>query len=118
MHSEPMKKIIHFLLCCLAVSTVWAADTKQPVRFAIFGLVHDHAMRFLPRALEQPDGKLVGIIEPDQNLVARYQDHFHLKTNLFYGSLEELLAKKNIQAVAPFPSSVDHRRVVELCAPR
>ncbi len=49
---------------------------------------------------------------------ARYARSFNLDTNLFYSSLEELLAKTNIQAVATFTSTFDHRRVVEMCAPR
>ena len=32
--------------------------------------------------------------------------------------LEELLAKTNVQAVATFTTTFDHRRVVEACAPR
>jgi predicted dehydrogenase len=61
---------------------------------------------------------LAGIVEPDQELAARYARRFNLETNLFYPSLEALLAKTNVQAVATFTSTFDHRRVVEMCALR
>jgi predicted dehydrogenase len=62
--------------------------------------------------------QVVGIVEPDQKLVAQCAGLYHLNTNLFYSSLEDLLAKTNVQAVATFTSTFDHRRVVEECAPR
>ena len=64
------------------------------------------------------DVQVVGIVEPDQKLVAQFAGLYHLNTNLFYSSLKELLAKTNVQAVATFTSTFDHRRVVEECAPR
>jgi predicted dehydrogenase len=49
-------------------------------------------------------------------LAARCAATYKLNTNLFYGSLEELLARTNVQAMATFTSTYDHRRVVEACA--
>src|SRR5580693_4923050 len=94
------------------------AVSPPPVRIAIIGLVHTHVRGFLPRALTNADVQVVGIIEPDRKLVAQFAGLYHLNTNLFYPSLEELLAKTNVQAVATFTSTFDHRRVVEECAPR
>jgi predicted dehydrogenase len=58
------------------------------------------------------------IVEPNQKLVAQTAQLYKLNTNLFFSSLEELLAKTNVQAVATFTSTFDHKRVVETCAPR
>jgi predicted dehydrogenase len=93
------------------------ATNPPPVRVAIIGLVHDHARGFIPAVLAQSDVQLAGIVEPDRQLTARYAALYHLDTNLFYPSLKELLAKTNVQAVATFTSTFDHRRVVEECAP-
>jgi predicted dehydrogenase len=93
-----------------------AAQAKEPVHFAIYGLSHDHAGGFIPRTRGREDIELVGIIEPRQDLVARYAQRFHLDTNLFCASLEELVARTNVQAVATFTSTFEHRHVVELCA--
>src|SRR6266436_3204293 len=80
------------------------------------GLSQDHAGGFIPRARNRDDIQLVGIVESNRDLVARYADRFKLNTNLFFARLEELLAKTNIQAVATFTSTFEHRAVVEMCA--
>lgn len=100
----------------LGILPTTAADSESPVRFAIYGLSHDHAAGFIPRTRGREDIQLAGIIEPRQDLVARYARQFHLDRNLFFPSLDELLAHTNIQAVAIFTSTYDHPKVVELCA--
>jgi predicted dehydrogenase len=82
------------------------------------GLAHDHANGFIPRARNRPELQLAGIVEPNQDLVARYAKQLNLPTNLFYPRFEALLARTNIQAVATFTSTFQHRQVVEMCAPR
>src|ERR1039457_3548353 len=114
-------KRIRFVLCVLLGLTALPAfsdATKPPVRLAIVGLVHNHVRGFLPRALANPEVQVVGIVEPDQQLVAQNALLYKLSTNLFCASLEELLAKTNVQAVATFTSTFAHRQVVETCASR
>jgi predicted dehydrogenase len=115
-----MKKNIPLLcaLLCLGVSTSPAQDAKPPVRFAMIGLVHDHAMSFLPRLPGQTQLQLVGIVETNTDLIARYSSRFNLPASLFYPSMEALFADTNahVQAVATFTSTYDHQRVVETCA--
>jgi predicted dehydrogenase len=72
----------------------------------------------LPQALTNAEVQVVGIVEPDQKLVAEFAQRYQINTNLFFRSLDELFAKTNAQAVATFTSTFDHRRVVEACAPR
>jgi predicted dehydrogenase len=93
-------------------------DASERVRIAIIGLVHAHVRGFLPQAITNRDVQVVGIVEPDQALVAQAIQRWQLSTNLFYASLEELLAKTNVQAVALFTSTFDHARLVETCAKR
>ena len=100
----------------LAACNSFAQDAKPPVRFAMVGLAHDHAMGFIPRLAGRTDVQLAGIVETNQILIARYSGRFHLDPNLFYPSLEALLAKTNVQAVAIFTSTFDHAGVVETCA--
>jgi predicted dehydrogenase len=113
-----MKKFFILFAFLISLVTVRSEDAKPPVRIAIIGLVHDHAYGFIPLLKGRTDVELAGIVEPDQELAARYAARFNLDTNLFYPTLEALLAKTNIQAVATFTSTFDHRRVVEECAPR
>jgi predicted dehydrogenase len=93
-----------------------SAGDQPVVRFAIIGLSHDHAAGFIPRVRDRKDIVLAGIVEARPELVARYAQRYHLATNLFCASLEELLAKTNVQAVAAFTSTFEHRRVVEMAA--
>ena len=114
-----MKKLALILggLLLMTIHIQAEPTNPPPVRVAIIGLVHDHARGFIPAVLAQSDVQLVGIVEADRQLAARYAALYHLNTNLFYSSLKELLAKTNVQAVATFTSTYDHRRVVEDCAP-
>jgi predicted dehydrogenase len=115
-----MKKILLTVCSLLTLTLVCtnAADTNPPpVRIAIWGLVHTHVHGFLPRLLKRSDVQLVGIIEPNAGLCARCAAAYKLSPNLFHASLEDLLAKTNVQAVATFTSTYDHKRVVEACAP-
>jgi predicted dehydrogenase len=102
------------LMC--AINCAWPAP--DPVRYAIVGLTHDHAHGFIPGASARQDVQLVGIAEPDQNLARRYAERYKLATNLFYTSVEQMLDQTKPQAVATFTSTFEHRRVVEICAPR
>ena len=92
-------------------------SSDAPVHLAIYGLVHDHVRNFLPLLLRRSDVELVGVVEPNHELGMRIAALYHLNTNLFFATLPELLAHTNVQAVATFTSTYDHRRVVEACAP-
>jgi predicted dehydrogenase len=113
-----MKKIALALFCflCFAIFCASAQDEKPPVHLAIVGLVHDHAYGFLPLFQGRQDVQLVGIVETDPALIARYSQRFNLSPNLFYPSLDALFAATNVDAVATFTDIYDHQRVVETCA--
>jgi predicted dehydrogenase len=103
-------------ILCLGATAASAQDAKPPVRLALVGLVHDHAMGFFPRLAGQTDLQLVGVVETNQVLIERYSRRFNLSPGLFFSSLDELFARTNAQAVATFTSTFDHERVVETCA--
>ncbi|HSY18308.1 MAG TPA: Gfo/Idh/MocA family oxidoreductase [Candidatus Acidoferrales bacterium] len=112
----PALMLVCSLLGLTASQAAEGATNRPPIRVAMYGLVHGHARGFVPRVVNNPDVQLVGIIEPDQKVAAIYAKQFKLSTNLFYPSLEALLAKTNVQAVATFTCTYDHQRVVEECA--
>jgi predicted dehydrogenase len=111
-----MKRILFLLALILAAQQLPAQEAKPPVRLAIAGLEHDHALGFIPRLAGRTDVQLVGIVETNRDLITRYSGLFHLDPGLFYPSLAALFAKTNVQAVATFTSVFDHERVVETCA--
>lgn len=108
------RSITRALLCCFLV--MFSRADQAPVRFAIVGLSHDHARGFIPAARNRSDIQLAGIVETDEGLIARYSNNYKLEPTLFFGSLDELLAKTKIQAVAIFTSTFEHRKVVEEAA--
>jgi len=112
-----MQKLQSILFAVILIAgNSFAQEAKPPVRFAIIGLHHDHAGGFLPRLEGRTDVQLVGIVETNQDLIARYSKRFHLDTNLFYPSLEALFARTIPQAVAIFTSTFEHEAVVKFCA--
>jgi predicted dehydrogenase len=113
-----MNKFFTLFVIIISLETIRSEEIKPPVRVAMIGLVHDHAYGFIPLTHGRQDAELAGIVEPDQELAERYARRFNLNSNLFYTSLGALLEKTNVQAVAAFTSTFDHRRVVEMCAPR
>jgi len=116
----PAMKKIHLLLCGFLTLLVGGAHADAtnppPVRIAVWGLVHTHVHGFIPRLLAWPDVQLAGIIEPDRALAARCAATYKISPDLFFTSLDALLAKTKVQAVAIFSSTYDHQRVVETCA--
>jgi predicted dehydrogenase len=108
----------HTLLLAGLLSAMAGTAHSEPVRFAIVGLVHDHARGFIPSAGARQDIQLVAIVEPDRELAARYAKDFRLGDDLFHENLEAMLDGVKPQAVAAFTSTFDHRRIVEVCAAR
>jgi predicted dehydrogenase len=110
-----------FCSMLLAVGACFSSTfvrSAEPVRFAIVGLVHDHARGFIPSTKSRSDVQLVAIVEPNHELAQHYAQTYRLDTNLFYTSLDEMLEKTKVQAVATFTSTFDHTKVVETCAAR
>jgi scyllo-inositol 2-dehydrogenase (NADP+) len=100
----------------LLTVNLFSQTANPPVRFAIVGLHHDHALGFLPRLVGRTDVQLVGIVETNQDLITRYTQKFHLDPSLFYPTLDALYAQVHPQAVATFTSTFEHEGVVEFCA--
>lgn len=112
-----MRKLLVLPLLWIAAPGARAGEAPPPVRLAIVGLVHDHVTGMIPNLAGRTDVQLVGIVEPNQELSALYADKFHLDRKLFFPTLDALRATAQVQAVATFTSTFDHRRVVEMCAP-
>ena len=112
-----IRKIVTFPLLCLAIPCAWSQEGAPPLRLAIVGLVHDHVRGILPELAKRHDIQLVGIVETNQGAIDYYAEHFHIDRALVYPTIESLVAKTKVEAVATFTSTFDHRGVVEACAP-
>ena len=111
-----MKQLFLAWFFLLGVTAARTEVTPPPVRLAIVGLVHDHVGGFLPGLLARQDVQLVGIVETDPALIAQVAERYQLDRSLFFPDVAALKAKTNVQAVATFTSTFDHRKVVEQCA--
>jgi predicted dehydrogenase len=95
-----------------------AVKADVPIRVAIVGLVHDHALGLFHPLESNKNVKLVGIAEPDQKLVAKYSDQFHLDSKLFYADTNTMLDQLHPDAVLVYTDIQDHRKVIEAAAQR
>jgi glucose-fructose oxidoreductase len=89
---------------------------QAPVRVAIIGLEHGHVTGFLHAFPQQHDAELVGIVDPNADLRAKYEQQYHLDPALFYPTLDALLAQQHPQALLVYTSIGEHRRVIEQAA--
>lgn len=88
-----------------------------PVRVVVARLTHGHVGGILGRAAKR-DVEVVGIYEPDREVVERYVTRFGLDRHLVHADLAEALDALKPQAVLAFGSIAEHRGVVEAAAPR
>jgi glucose-fructose oxidoreductase len=113
-------RITHFLsLAFVAGSAVFSSPLhaqQPPVRVAIVGLEHGHVTGFLHAFPQQHDAELVGIVDPNADLRAKYEQQFHLEHGLFYPTLDALLQEQHPQALLVYTSIGEHRRVIEQAA--
>ena len=112
---------ISILLCCVVLNffTVGHAQVpspKAPVRIVVAGATHGHVGWILSR--KKPDIIIVGIYEPNNELVRRYISQYNLNASLFYNDLDKMLDAVKPEAAVAFGSVFEHVMVVEACAPR
>jgi glucose-fructose oxidoreductase len=87
-----------------------------PMRVAIAGLVHGHADGFFGAAVKRTDIEIVGIAEADRALFDQYAKKFGLDAKLYHADLEETITATKPQAVLAYTNTLEHRKVVEVCA--
>jgi predicted dehydrogenase len=90
----------------------------QPLRVGIVGLVHGHVHGFLHQYQHSPLIEIVGIAEPDAQLLAQAGTRYGFDQRLLFPDLESMIAKTHPQAVLVYTNTFDHRHVVETCARR
>jgi predicted dehydrogenase len=104
------------LLACIGSLSFSQSSTHSPLKVGIVGLVHGHVYGFLDQWRHSPEIDIVGIAEPDPQLLKDAGAKYAFDKALLFTDLEEMLAKKHPQAVLVYTNTFDHRRVVEICA--
>ncbi len=93
-----------------------AGALDAPLRAAVVGLVHGHAEGFFEQNLHRLDLQIVGVAEEDAQVASSYAGRFDLDHSLMFSNLDEMLQKTHPQAVLVYTNTLDHRKVVEICA--
>ncbi len=89
----------------------------EPLKVGVIGLVHTHVHWILGRE-DFGDIEIVGIVEPNRELAARYAERHGYSMDLVYETIEEMVEAVKPEAVTAFNRIIDHLSVVAFCAPR
>lgn len=103
------------------VSLLSFAQSSPPanrprLRVGIVGLVHGHVDGFFKYSGKSPAIEIVGMAEPDPQLLAQAGATYGFDRSQLFSSLEEMIEKAHPQAVLAYTNTFDHRKVVEICA--
>lgn len=120
-----MRRVVPSLIACLGAGALLAqahvgAQSPEGPRFrlAIAGLVHGHVSGFLRAAQKRPDVEIVGVFDPDAELLRKYATQFALPDSILFGDAAAMLERTRPEAVAAFSSTDDHPAIVEAAAAR
>ena len=119
-----MKRISAVLSICLAacalpsaMSGQAAGDASHKYKIAVVGLVHSHVWGHLHTMVEGKVAKLVGVSEPNPELVAEAKKT-GVADALFYSDYRKMLDETKPDIVWAFVENNRHLEVAEACAPR
>ena len=99
----------------MAFTLVSFAD-KGPVKIGVIGLTHTH-VHWIFNSEKRGEIEIVGIVEENQDLAERYSKQHGFSMEKVYGSMQDLVNAKQIEAVTAFGSIYEHLQVVEFFAP-
>ncbi|MEP6746246.1 MAG: Gfo/Idh/MocA family oxidoreductase [Bacteroidota bacterium] len=89
----------------------------QPLKVGVAGLNHDHAYGLMQQ-YKKGAVFIIGIAEPDDQLVARYKKRYQLPDSIFYKTVTDMLQHIHPDAVLAYNPIAEHLAVVEACAPK
>ncbi|HKU26099.1 MAG TPA: Gfo/Idh/MocA family oxidoreductase, partial [Candidatus Sulfotelmatobacter sp.] len=104
------------LLATFSLSQTPNSQNPPRLRVGIVGLVHGHVHGFLEQSRHSPEIEIVGIAEPDRQLLTQAASKYGFDQAQLFPDLEAMIAKAHPQAVLAYTNTYDHRRVVETCA--
>jgi predicted dehydrogenase len=110
--------ILAFAACGALSAQDTGASTAKPIRLAVAGLNHGHVSGFLRNAQRRKEVEIVGVWDPDSDLLAKYGKADNLAAGILYTDLGKMLDSVKPEAVATFTDTFGHAGVVEACAPR
>jgi len=98
------------------LSSAQTSPARPALRVGIVGLVHGHVYGFLDQWRHSPEIEIVGIADPDRQLLSQVANRYGFEQSALFSRLEDMIAKAHPQAVLVYTNTYDHRRIVEVCA--
>lgn len=111
--SREMKTILLMLLLAPSLS----AQGPGPLKIAVIGLVHSHVWGHLATMVEGKNATLVGVAEPNAELVAEARKA-GVRDDLFFTDYEKMLDQTKPDIVWAFVENNRHLEIAKACAPR
>lgn len=116
-----MLRIAQFTLLVVLFGPVAPAQTpgaenNVPLRVGIVGLVHGHVHGFLEHYRRSPAINIVGIAEPDPQLMSEAASKYGFDRALLFTDLGQMITKTHPAALLVYTNTFDHRRVVEIAS--
>jgi predicted dehydrogenase len=105
-----MKRLLTLLLLALPLSA-------QDYKIAVIGLVHSHVWGHLRTMVEGKTAKLVGVSEPNPELVAEAKKA-GVADALFFSDYSKMLEETKPDIVWAFVENNRHLEIAKACAPR
>lgn len=110
-----MSRFVFALLFVIGF-TFQTYSQQTPLRVGVVGLTHTHVHWILGRPKDEKI-TIVGIVETNKELAARYAKQHGFSMDLVFSSLKEMIAKTKPEAVTAFGTIYEHLEVVKTCAP-
>jgi len=116
LYNSGTKLLMAFLTACIPL--LYTVNVyAQPLKVDVVGLNHDHVHNIM-RQFKKGEAVIVGIAEPDQQLVDRFKKRYQLPDSLFYKTITDMLQHTHPDAALAYNAIADHIAVVEACAPK
>lgn len=87
MENKKINRAGYLMFICLLLHT---ASLTQPLKVGVAGLNHDHAYGLMDQ-YKNGEVEIIGIAEPNNELVQRYKERYKLPDSIFYTSVSEML---------------------------
>ena len=113
-----MNCTISIFFTLLPMLLLWSfAAGGQLLKVGVAGLSHDHAHSIMQQ-YKKGEVILLGIAEPDAQLVERYKKRYNVPDSLFFKNVASMLERIKPDAVLAYNAVSEHLEVVETCAPK
>lgn len=107
---------LSLLSLAVPASLIAGSGKAAPLKVAVIGLVHAHVHQILSD--KKGNIEIIAIVEPNRKLAEQYAKQHGYNMDIVYNTMEEMIAKKQPEAVTGFGTIFSHLAVVEFFAPK